>query len=233
MSAASPSRQPGPPYPSHVPLLKGALIALDESSGSSTTVPFQYNPGTVRRRLRPNQLGASESDRSTAIRFTGAAVEVLSLEARLEAVDLQVTGASATAVAYGLYPLLAALQLFAYPSTSQVATYQSGLDAGSVDIVPPLGPRLVFVWGPHRVLPVRLIGLEIVEELFDPNLNPIIATVGLELRVLTYSDVTPQSGDYSLFLAHQSNLESLAERVPQGQAGRLTGVNVSNPQESI
>jgi hypothetical protein len=81
-------------------------------------------------------------------------------------------------------------------------------------------------------LPVRLVGLEITEQLFDPQLNPIKALVALELRVLTYSDVTPTNGDYHLFFAHQTHLEAQATKVSQGEASRITGVNVANPQES-
>ncbi len=225
------SGAPPPPYPRNIRLLKGALIAL-ESAGTSTTVPFQYNPATVKRSVRPNQLGATAADRSTAIRFTGAAVETIELEARLESVGPETGGHDPQAAAYGIHPQLAALELFAYPSTRQVSQYGNNLASGSVDVVPPPAPRLIFVWGPHRVLPVRLTGIEISEEFFDAELNPISATVALQLRVLTWSDVTPQNGDYNLFLAHQKNMERLAAYVTPSRAGTITGVNVSSPMES-
>ena len=52
-----------------------------------------------------------------------------------------------------------------------------------------MAPLTLFVWGPQRVLPVRLTELSVTEEAFDPQLNPIRAKVSLGLRVLTYNDL--------------------------------------------
>ncbi len=71
-------------------------------------------------------------------------------------------------------------------------------------------PRTLFVWGPNRVLPVRLQGYEVTEELFDTALNPLRATATLNLRVLSYSDVPPSDPDYHQFLSYQQELERLA-----------------------
>jgi len=43
---------------------------------------------------------------------------------------------------------------------------------------------VLFVWGPGRVLPVRLTGLAVREQEFDILLNPIRAEVDLSLEVL-------------------------------------------------
>jgi len=221
---------PPPPYPRNIPLLKGALIAIDDSGGSRTTVPFQYNPETLRRSLRPNEVGTAEGDRSTAVRFTGAAVEMVSLEAHLEAVDQRTV--SSLAAGYGIHPQLAALELFLYPSTAEVKRYESTLSSGSIDVVPPLAPRVLFVWGPHRVVPVRLSSMAVTEEFFDTNLNPVAATVALEMRVLTYSDVFSDNPDYSLFLSHQKNLETMASWVRPSNPKKSIGIDPTSPQET-
>lgn len=224
------ANSPPPPYPRNIPLLKGALISIDSSGGASTTIPFQYNPESLRRSLAPNEVGAAQGDRSTAVRFTGAATEMVSLEAHLEVVDRRTV--STTASDYGIHPQLAALELLLYPATSAVTQYESTLSSGSIDVVPPLSPRVLFVWGPHRVLPVRLASMTVTEELFDTNLNPIAATVALEMRVLTYSDVFSDNPDYAVFLSHQKNLETMASWVRPSQAQRTIGVDPSSPEES-
>ena len=226
----SPARRPAPPYPDHVRLLKGALISIDETHNTRHTVPFQYNPATLERRLEPHQLGQTEAARTETLRFTGAATEIITLEAHLESVDSSIpNGGGGT---HGVYPLLSALELFAYPSTQAVSKYESTLESGAVDIVPPLAPRLVFVWGPHRVLPVRLVQLEIREQMFNASLSPITAVVQLTLRVLTYSDVPSSSPDFNLFLTHQQHMESMAAYVPSGRAARAIGTSPNQPQES-
>jgi hypothetical protein len=73
------------------------------------------------------------------------------------------------------------------------------------------------------VVPVRLQSISVVEEMFDGDLNPIRATVTLEAHVLTYSDVYPDNPDYSLFLAHQKNMEQTA-RSAQTTALGTTGL---------
>ena len=43
----------------------------------------------------------------------------------------------------------------------------------------------LFVWSKSRVTPVRITDLDITEEFFDPQLNPIHAKVSIGMRVLT------------------------------------------------
>ena len=57
---------------------------------------------------------------------------------------------------------------------------------------------MLFALGRRRLLPVKLTELSIVEEAFDPMLNPIRAKVRLGLRVLTVNDVGP-NGRNSFF----------------------------------
>ncbi len=225
-----------PPYPDNCRFFKGALIAIDPTTSQKTTVPFQYNPNTMRRSLKPNEVGSAETDRSDAVRFTGAAVETISVEVHLDAIDALAVSDNSVASYYGILPLLAALELFLYPSTADVTSYESTVASGTVNVVPPLAPSQLFVWGPNRVLPVRLASMAVTEELFDGNLNPIAATVAIEMRVLTYSDVTSDNPSYSYWMTHQQNMETMAGWVTNathpGGTQRLIGVDVSNLQEA-
>ena len=44
-------------------------------------------------------------------------------------------------------------------------------------------PRILFIWGPSRVLPVKLTSVAITEQKFDALLNPVQAQVQLGLSV--------------------------------------------------
>jgi hypothetical protein len=47
---------------------------------------------------------------------------------------------------------------------------------------------VLFIWGIQRVMPVNITGLSITETEFDNLLNPIRATVGVELSVISGND---------------------------------------------
>jgi hypothetical protein len=84
------------------------------------------------------------------------------------------------------------------------------LATGTIEVVPVEGPFTLFIWGPKRVLPVRLTEFSITEESYDPNLNPTRAKVSLGLRVLNYNDFPITHPGYSMFLAHQGIKEAMA-----------------------
>ncbi len=200
--------------PGTIKLLSGALVTVDQGS-KYQSIAFQFNPTTLRRNLQSNTVGATQGDRSQAVRFSGAAAETFSLDARFDATSA-LDKQDSTAEQYGIYPQLSALALLAYPSTQTVESSQSMLDQGDIEVLPLIAPRTLFVWGPQRVLPVRLSQFTVQEQFFSNNLNPIRATVTLELRVLTYSDVAPSNPDYHLFMVYQQGLEKLAQLVPTG-----------------
>jgi hypothetical protein len=197
-------------------VLKGALVSIDRDTSVPNVIPFQYNPATVKRTLKP-VMGGGEGDRAQAVRLSGAPQETISIEIELDATD-KLEKADATALSVGLHPQIADLELLAYPPTSRVMSNARLLNAGVIEISPILAPRLLFVWGAKRVQPVQITSYSISEEEFDVNLNPIRATISLELRVLTYSDVSTSNADYHQFLAYQQGLEGLAGSVSAQQS---------------
>ena len=86
------------------------------------------------------------------------------------------------------------------------------------------GPFILFVWGPQRVLPVRLTSLNITEEAYDPMLNPIRAKAELSLSVLSYHDLALRTPATALFLAHQHG---------QGSRGTLNVVNSAHNSAGV
>jgi hypothetical protein len=90
-------------------------------------------------------------------------------------------------------------------------------------VIPPVAPFTLFIWGPQRVLPVRVSDFSITEEAYDPNLNPIRAKVSLGLRVLSYNDFSVTHPGYYVFLAHQVVKETMAVIGSLNAAGSVAG----------
>lgn len=216
----------GPPYPKNIPLVKGALVNVDDTKNTKTVVSFQYNPETLSRTLRPQTVGAQDGNPSQVVRYVGAPVQTISLEVRIDCME-QLNSGDQTAIQQGIHPQLATLEVLLYPASSSIESSQSNLSQGVIEIVPITAPRTIFVWGSGRVVPVRLTSATITEQLFDANLNPIQASVSLEMRVLSYSDVFSPNADYQLFLTYQKNLETLSASALQKTAGVNIGIDTS------
>ena len=198
-----------PTYPHGPRILKGAIVTVSQTNPQPQTIAFLYNPEAVKRTLQPQISGGDQGERSQAMRYIGAPVETIELEIYIDAIDALEQGDS-TAANAGIYPQLALLELLAYPSSQQVIQNDALLAIGTLEIAPLVAPLALFVWGPNRVLPVRITSLSISEEMFDSNLNPIRATLSLSLRALSYSDLAPGTKGYNLFLAYQQAKESMA-----------------------
>jgi hypothetical protein len=185
--------------------LQGALVAIDSLSPVPTVVVFQYNPHTLTRQLEAR--GADGGPQATS--YTGAPVETINVELELDAADaLEVR--DPTAVALGIHPQLAALERLVYPPSSRVIANIALAALGSIEVVPPQGPLILFIWGPKRVLPVSIKQFSVTEEAHDPQLNPIRARVSLGLRVLSTDDLGPLHPGHALFIAHQVAKEVMA-----------------------
>ncbi len=193
--------------------LKGSLVSVGDT-GTPTVIAFQYNPVTVKRQLKPATAGGDPGDRSQAVRLLGPPQETVSLEIELESADAD--GSDVFATSTGLHPQLAQLELLSFPPSWRVAMDTTLLAAGTIEIAPTPAPRLLFVWGAERVQPVQITSFSISEEEFDPSLNPIRAVVSLEMRVLTYADVSVSNPDFHQYLAYQMWMESMARRAPAG-----------------
>jgi hypothetical protein len=206
-------------------LLKGALLAVDLASPLPSVILFQYNPDTLTRRLQSQADGLS-GDRSEAFRLKGPPAETINLDVEIDATD-QLEQAVQTAVTQGIYPQLSALEMLLYPRSAVVIANTALLAAGTIEVLPPIAPLTLFVWGPKRVLPVRLTDFSINEEAYDVNLNPIRAKVTLGLRVLSYNDLPLTHPGYHVFLAHQVVKETLASMAVATNWNAMTGVNLS------
>ena len=195
-------------FPGSPRLIKGAIVGIDIFNPLASVILFQYNPDTLTRKLQAKMSGEG-GDRSEALRLEGAPEETITLDIEIDATD-QLEKAEGTAVSMGIYPQLSALEMLIYPKSAVVIANTALLATGTIETIQPMAPLTLFVWGPKRVLPVRLTNFSIAEEAYDVNLNPIRAKVSLGLRVLSYNDLPLTHPGYYLFLAHQVVKETMA-----------------------
>lgn len=205
-------------------LVKGALVGLDLFNPVASVIIFQYNPEKVTRSIQPQGSGENGA-RAEAMRLRGAPVETIKMDVEIDAVDQLEKGEGQTG-SLGIYPQLSALEMLAYPKSLLVIANTVLMALGTLEILPPIGPFTVLVWGWKRVVPVKLTEFTISEELHDDRLNPIQAKVSLGLRVLSYNDLSLTNPGYYLFLAHQVAKEVMATMASIGNIGAIAGNDV-------
>lgn len=206
-------------------ILKGALVGIDILNPVPKVIAFQYNPDSLTRTLKARASGG-DGARAEAMRLSGAPEEDITLEVEIDATDSLENG-DATTVDMGIYPQLSALEMLLYPASSAVIANTVLMATGTIEIVPPAAPFTLFVWGPKRVLPVRITSFSITEEAYDVNLNPVRAKVSLGLRVLSYNDLSLTSPGYYMFLAHQVVKETMANIGSINDISAVMGSNVN------
>lgn len=210
-------------FPNSPRLLKAGLVLLDPDSGvTQRIIALQYNPEQLTRTLAVQAVGGDSGDRSQALRLKGPPVETLKLEAHIDATDqLEFPDQNQPATAVGIRPQLAAIETIIYPSSSQLQSNNQLANLGTLEIVPMPAPLVLFSLGKNFLAPVRLTEFSIVEEAFDPNLNPILAKVSLGMRVLSIDDLDFSSKGGSLFMIYQQQKERFASQSAGAGLGAL------------
>jgi hypothetical protein len=194
-------------------LIKGGLVVLDAVTGTvKRTIALQYNPDSLTRSYQVQGAGGEGGgDRAQPFRLKGPAVESIKLEAEIDATDaLELPEQNANALQFGIAPQLALLESLINPSVADLQTLAALSASGTLEIVPPEAPLVLFVWGASRVVPVRVTDFSVTEEAFDPSLNPVRAKVSLGLRVMSTDDLGFDHRGSGIFINHLRARESLA-----------------------
>lgn len=207
-------------YPRSPKVLKGGIVAYQLPQLFPTIIAFQYNPDEVSRSIQSR--GASSGGRGDANRVDGPPSETISMSVEIDATDqLEQPAQNSIAVDNGLHPVIASLERLVYPSYPLVIANEALAFAGSAFILAEQAPLTLLVWGPKRVLPVRVQSLSIREEAFDQKLNPIRARADLTLEVLTYRDLDVSNPGYWVYLAAFTQKEALSALNTFGDPGDI------------
>ncbi|HEY5928105.1 MAG TPA: hypothetical protein VIV11_40740 [Kofleriaceae bacterium] len=179
------------------PTTRAALIQY--TSDFPATIPnlviFQFNPEQLTRSIQIPERPTGPN----AVEVTQAGdppTETISFTARFDASDRLALDHPQVRAA-GIGPELAALQQMAHPTGTLVGLLGEAVDAIGSMVSPPgessipipreSYPRVLFIWGVYRVLPVVITQLSITETKFDFLLNPTQADVQMTLSVITPS----------------------------------------------
>lgn len=193
-------------------LIRGALVeyGTDVLGPLPNIVVFQFNPEKIERTFEIPQHKA-DPEQGSRQRESGQTsappTETFSLSAHFDAVDDLGDGGALAAIpaAFGVGPALVALERMVVPTVgflgkligAAVDAVGDALGGGGDDAaarpVPrePL-PRLLFIWGPARVLPVQIQSLSFSEIQYDALLNPTRAEVQIGMAVVQFP---PESDD--------------------------------------
>ncbi len=212
-------------FPNSPRLIKGGIVLLDPTSGVMLRViALQYNPDTLSRTLSVQGTAGEGGDRLEALRLKGPPIETIKLDAEIDATDqLEFPEQNRAAAELGVLPELALLETLLYPRSSDLQANNRLALAGTLEIIPVQAPLTLFVWGANRIVPVRITEFSIIEEAFDPLLNPIRAKVSLGFRVLSVNDLEFGSKGGSLFMIYHQQKETLARRA---RAGALPALGI-------
>lgn len=178
-----------------MPLLRGGLIeyGTDLIGPIPNVVIFQFNPESLSRSLQipPRPTGATQRETTQAGEKT---FEKISFKAHFSAANM-LDEDKALAKLFGIGPQLCALEKMVLPSAKIAGLIGAAIDAigdalgGGGD--PPAQPiprekypRILFIWGLTRVLPVTIDSMTIAEQEYDALLNPLRAEVDLQLSVI-------------------------------------------------
>ncbi len=207
-------------------------------------IVFQFNPESMTHNWTPPEAIANPEGRSNPLAVKGVPGETFSFTLAMDASDMITDGsvvAQGIATVSGIYTRLAALEMLQYPVAAGggapgLVGAASGAIGGALGASVGGGvkrsvpesqvPTVLFVWGPGRILPVRVTSLKITETLYDTLLNPTHAEAVVDLKVLTPEELLFVTGPLK-------EIAKGAYTYSQGLRQALALANLANSAESI
>ena len=199
--------------------IRGALVAFTPSfiGLMPNVIVFQFNPETITHTWTAAAAADAPADKDSKpnpLAVKGVPGETFTFTLAVDSNDMIADGSSnpvgaALAELSGVYTRLAALEMLQYPTGSSGGGLLGGVSAsisssglnlssassGASQTVPQSQvPTVLFIWGPQRIVPVRVTALTITERLYDSALNPSHAEAQITLRVLTPDEIASVDG---------------------------------------
>jgi hypothetical protein len=220
-------------------------------------IVFQYNPESMTRTLEVWNQGSNSSGAGTSASNDTSHTsqpfdppESFTLTLELDAADeLETPALHPVAFISGVADRIAAMEMLLYPQTDSLLGGLLGSITGSLSVGAGVGsgggiggaiggastqpvprttvPVLLFVWGPGRIVPVRLTTFSVEEQAYSPLLYPIRAKVSMGMKILTPKDFPPCNRTTS------QDLAIAAFNFTRKQKQVLAAANTANSVESI
>jgi hypothetical protein len=185
-----------------VTYMRGAFIEFIDTGliPIPNVIVFQFNPETMTHTWTQAE---SANAAGNPLAVNGAPGEQFSFSLAVDALDSIADGGVSGGLAEisGVATRLAALEMLLFPTGSTkkgligtVTGAIGGLLGGGSDEPPrdvpaSVIPTVLFVWGPGRIVPVRIVSLTVTEKLYDKLLVPTHAEAAIGLRVLTAKEL--------------------------------------------
>lgn len=221
--------------------LRGALVEYgnDFLGPIPNIVIFQFNPEQIARTINipSNNSGADNPDNARLIEPTTTSApptESFTITAHFSAMNDLGKGGAVSAIprVFGIGPQLAALEKMANTTAgflsqalgAAIDAIGDALGIGGEEEEPTRktpredSPKILFIWGPSRILPVKIKSMSITEQQYDPLLNPVQAQVAIGLEVLTITNsadnpIGKGALDYTNTLKEAQALLNLAKAI--------------------
>ncbi|HEY0545857.1 MAG TPA: hypothetical protein VGC91_10810 [Pyrinomonadaceae bacterium] len=218
-------------------LLRGALIEYgsDFLGPIPNVVIFQFNPESLTRNIQIPARPTGGASRETT-QAGEPSLEKITLKASFSAAD-GLNSNNVLARTMGVGPRLAALEKMVFPGGKLSGLIGAALNAigdalggGDTDARQTIPrekyPRILFIWGPFKVLPVVIESMSITEQQYDFLLNPTQAEVSIGMTVnaidncsddmigkgaLEYSNLAKEA---QAILNLANTIEQIAELIP-------------------
>lgn len=182
--------------------MRGAFIEFIDTGliPIPNLIAFQFNPETMTHTWSQAESAGAAGN---PLAVKDAPGESFSFTIAVDAMDSIADGGASGGLASisGVAPRLAALEMLMFPTGSTkngligtVTAAIGGLIGGGGgepprDVPVSVIPTVLFVWGPGRIVPVRVTSLTVTEKLYDGLLIPTHAEAQIGLRVLTSAEL--------------------------------------------
>jgi hypothetical protein len=182
--------------------MRGAFIELVDTGliPIPNVIVFQFNPETMTH-IWSQAEAAAPTGNPLAVK--GSPGEQFSFTVAVDAMDSIADGGVSGGLAEvsGIATRLAAMEMLLFPTgatksglVGTVTAAIGGLLGGGSsepprDVPASVIPTVLFVWGPGRIVPVRVVSLTVNEKLYNTFLIPTHAEAQIGLRVLTAEEL--------------------------------------------
>jgi hypothetical protein len=227
-------------FPNQPRTLRGAFVEYGLTLPPAIVV-FQFNPVQLTRNrtlsfasttqrsasgtanpLRAFHKRYSDLTKLRDDQVVSVGEEIIGFELRLDATDQLDEGDTLTEQ-FGILPRLSTLEAMVYPKSESLLGAALGALLGSPggfsftrSANPPL---ILFIWGRTRVLPVNINSMNITETDFSTVLNPIRASISVNLTVIEGPNpffMYSKAAKEAMSILNLANLGDIADVVVPG-----------------